>query len=307
MKIIHHISTWVMVGLLVVLVLGLGALFKYQLKSNNSNSNWKAELTAQNKTYEDQMSKGQVPQQVVDSYQNIIAENNYRIEHNVPPISSDSLWGFVIMVAGTTSLITLFSIIIGSGIVSSEFSAGTIKLLLIRPSKRWKILLSKYLTVIIYTLAMLILLFVTSFLWGGLLFGFKGVTTPYLESNNGHFTEVNIFVHILTVYGYACVKLIMMVTFAFMISTLFRNNALAIGLAIFFMFVGSTIVAALSSYGYTWVKYILFANTDLTQYVNGTPVVSGMTLRFSVIVLIVYFVIFNVISWLGFTKRDAVS
>lgn len=307
MKIFHHISTWIMIGLLIICVIGMGALYKYELNSASTNSDWKTELTQQNKNLEEQMSKPQFPEQAKSAYYKVIDENNYRIEHNVPPIADNSLWGFIIKAAGLTSLISLFAIIIGSGIVSNEFSSGTIKLLLIRPSKRWKILLSKYLTVLISALAMLIILFVTSFLFGGLLFSFKGVTVPFLESNNGHFTEVNIFVHILTVYGYSCVKLIMMVTFAFMISTLFRNNALAIGLAIFLMFAGTVIVSTLTELGYKWVKYVLFANTDLTQYVNGNPVVQGMTLKFSIIVLLVYFVIFNVISWVSFMKRDAVS
>jgi ABC-2 type transport system permease protein len=35
--------------------------------------------------------------------------------------------------------------------------------------------------------------------------------------------------------------------------------------------------------------------------------VKGMTMTFSIIVLIVYFIFFNVISYLGFTKRDIVA
>ncbi len=58
---------------------------------------------------------------------------------------------------------------------------------------------------------------------------------------------------------------------------------------------------------FNWSKYILFANTDLTQYSTGKPLVEGMTIEFSIIVLIVYFVIFNVISYIGFTKRDIVA
>ncbi|MBE3554796.1 MAG: ABC transporter permease, partial [Thermicanus sp.] len=68
---------------------------------------------------------------------------------------------------------------------------------------------------------------------------------------------------------------------------------------------GSTIVAALSRYG--WVKYILFANTDLRQYFDGTPLVEGMTLSFSITVLLAYFLIFNLLSWILFMKRDVAS
>ncbi len=58
---------------------------------------------------------------------------------------------------------------------------------------------------------------------------------------------------------------------------------------------------------YNWSKYILFANVNLNQYIDGEPLVKGMTMTFSIIVLIIYFVIFNVISYIGFTKRDIVA
>ena len=108
--------------------------------------------------------------------------------------------------------------------------------------------------------------------------------------------------HILTTYGYGCVSLLMMVTFAFTISTVTRNNSLAVGISLFLMFSGSMLVEILKNY--SWVKYILFANTDLTQYINGTPVIAGMTISFSLTVLAAYFIIFNAISWIVFSKRD---
>lgn len=58
---------------------------------------------------------------------------------------------------------------------------------------------------------------------------------------------------------------------------------------------------------FSWSKYILFANTNLKQYISGVPLVKGMTMSFSIIVLIVYFIIFNVTSLLVFNKRDVAA
>lgn len=58
---------------------------------------------------------------------------------------------------------------------------------------------------------------------------------------------------------------------------------------------------------FEWVKYILFANTDLTQYFDGSPLVSDMTLGFSIVVLAVYFIVFHVLAFGAFTKRDIAS
>src|SRR5699024_12031811 len=98
---------------------------------------------------------------------------------------------------------------------------------------------------------------------------------------------------------------IIMATFAFMISTVFRSSSFAIGLSIFFMMAGNQIVFAFAEY--QCAKYILFANTDLQQYTNGNVLIGSMTLGFSISVLIGYYVIFIGLSWLIFTKRDIAS
>ena len=196
-------------------------------------------------------------------------------------------------------------IIIAAGIVAGEFNSGTIKLLLIRPLKRWKILVSKYLAVLLFALDALIILFIASFIVGGIVYGFSGASQPYLGFRDGNVIEINMLWHIFTTYAYACVNLLMMVTFAFMISTVFRNNSLAVGISLFLLFTGNALVGFLSQH--SWVKYILFANTNLMVYVDGAPVAKGMTMTFSLLVLAAYFIGFNVISWLVFSKRDVAA
>jgi len=294
-------STPIMLALLVVVVLIAGFILKANVPSITEE--WKTQLTQTNQTLQTQIALPQTgPGISKEQIQQEITTNTYRIDHDLPPIEGRSLWGFVIPVSTLISLVSLLTIIVGAGAIAGEFSDGTIKLLLSRPFKRWKILLSKYLSVLIFALAGLVTLFVASFLIGGMFYGFSGVSQPFLAYTDGAVHEVNMLWHIFTTYGYGCVSLLMMVTFAFAISTVTRNNSLAVGISLFLMFTGSMIVNLLKDY--SWVKYILFANTDLTQYINGTPMVSGMTMSFSLIVLAVYFVIFNTTSWLVFSKRD---
>lgn len=304
MKIFRQLSTYIMIGLLIAFVIGSGVITKYSMEHKSTDIDWKTQLTEQNtqmqKSLTDIQTAGIAVEQSSAGIERIIKTNNYRIEHDLSP--KIQVWEFVTNSAPLISVISLLTIIIAAGIVAGEFNSGTIKLLLIRPLKRWKVLLSKYLAVLFFTLVALIVLFITSFLVGGILYGFSGINQPYLAFTNGNVTEVNMLGHIFTTYAYGCVNLLMMVTFAFMISTVFRNNTLAVGISLFLMFTGSVLVGLLSKY--TWVKYILFANTNLMAYKDGTPVVEGMTLTFSLLVLAAYFIVFNVISWLGFTKRD---
>ncbi|WP_241840497.1 hypothetical protein [Fictibacillus sp. S7] len=49
-------------------------------------------------------------------------------------------------------------------------------------------------------------------------------------------------------YGFASILLLMMATFAFMMSTIFRNSSLAIGFSIFLSMSGTVAVQLLSKY-----------------------------------------------------------
>jgi len=310
MKIFRQVSTYIMLGLLVAIVIGFGFISRTTSQPASTNTDWKTQLTQQNTEMQASLTQvktaGVAVEQTSAGLEKLIKINDYRIEHNLPPAQGKTVWGFVTEVSvGAISFISLFAIIIAAGIVAGEFNSGTIKLLLIRPLKRWKVLLSKYLAVLLFALDALILLFVASFLVGAIFNGFGGVSQPYLAYTNGNVTEVNMLLHIFTTYAYACVNLLMMVTFAFMISTVFRNNSLAVGISLFLMFTGGLLVTLLSKY--TWVKYVLFANTDLTVYTDGIPVIKGMTFNFSLLVLAAYFIIFNVISWVVFTKRDVAA
>jgi ABC-2 type transport system permease protein len=53
---------------------------------------------------------------------------------------------------------------------------------------------------------------------------------------------------------------------------------------------------------------LLFANIDLTRYLAGNdPIRPEMTLTFSIMMLVAYYVLFQLVSWLLFTKRDVAA
>lgn len=193
-----------------------------------------------------------------------------------------------------TMLVTIFSVIVAGDMVASEFTWGTIKLLLIRPASRSKILASKYMAVLLFVATLLVVHFITAYFTGLLLFGV-----------GGQVVEGATMGVVVRTYLLDAVNIVMAVTLAFMISTVFRSSSLAIGLSIFLLWTKDAIIMALVSLKYEWVKYFVFANTDLTPYIVGTkPLLPGMTLGFSVSVLVVYWLLFYGVSWLLFTKRD---
>lgn len=304
MKIYRRPGTWVMFGILLSILLIVGVFTKFIL-ADPPQSNWQERVIAQNTSIQATIAEASLPAPILERYQRDLKLNEYRLEQDVPPIETKSFWGYLTSSVNLISIVTLFTIVVAAGIVAGEFSWGTIKLLLIRPVSRSKILLSKYLATFLFGLVMLMALFAFSFAIGGSFFGASTITQPYLYFEGGEVVERNMFVHLLMQYGLSSVELLMMVTFAFMISTVFRSSSLAIGLVLFLMFTGTQLVQVLSQY--QWVKYILFANTYLAQHIEGTPIVEGMTMTFSLVVLAVYFIIFNTLSWIIFQKRDVAT
>ena len=303
-KIYKRMGTWVMIGILILVVALVGIFTKFVLDPG-SNADWKAQLSAENAQLTESLESAPMLEAQKRLLKERIALNEYRIEHDVEPIKRDSLWGYMVDATTFTGIAALFTIVIAAGMVASEFSWGTVKLLLIRPVSRTKIVLANYASNLLFALLMLLLLFSTSFLFGILFFGFGGAETPYLSYSNGRVIEQNMVTHIIELFGFRSIDLIMMVTLAFMISTVFRSSSLAIGISLFLMFTGPQLVQLLSQYD--WAKYILFANTDLQQYTTGTPLVEGMTMTFSIVMLLIYFALFAFLSLYIFKKRDVAA
>ncbi|MGV2806151.1 ABC transporter permease, partial [Clostridium perfringens] len=50
--------------------------------------------------------------------------------------------------------------------------------------------------------------------------------------------------------------------------------------------------------------YLLFLHLDLSGYIQSPVGPGGVGLGFSITILVVYCLLFMLISWLAFTKRD---
>lgn len=301
MKIYRRIGNLIMLAMLIGF-LGLTGILTKTEKSTPVKDNWKQELQTESAA----MKKSMKEEPMMKSYyERSIALNEYRISHDMKPLERKDQWSFIGDSTNAVQFILIFTIIVAGGTVASEFSWGTIKLLLIRPVSRTTILASKYVSTLLYALLMLIITFVSAWLIGGVFFGFDGSPQSYLSYVDGKVVEENMVWHMWKEYGFLSVTLLLMTTFAFMLSTVFRNSSLAIGFSIFLSLSGGLIVQFLSKY--EWVKYVLFANVDLKQYIDGTPLVKGMTMNFSLGVLAVYFIIFVGLSLVVFNKRDVAA
>lgn len=302
MKLWSRKSSWIMIILLALLLLASAAITKWigNTMDMDTTETWEQVEASQMASNLIELEGTNISEAQREYYEGEVAISEYRLENNVPPIEFDSMQQSVVDSHVMMSIVTLFTVIIAGGIVASEFSQGTIKMLLTRPVKRWKILTSKYIATMLYAVLLTIVLFIVTAIAGLIFYGISDGT--FLAWNGSEVVEGSFWLEGLKMLALSFASVWIIGTFAFMLGTVFRSSSLAIGLSIFLMFTGIQAVFLLANYEI--VKYYLFTHTDLTQYYTGFMPVEDITMTMSVIVLVAYFIIFMAISYLTFSKRD---
>lgn len=305
MKIYRRMRTWILVGLMAAFVLFVNFIEWHSDGKKAQGEGWRTALQQENQQYSEILKQHKLGEDDRMFYEKQIALNDYHLEQNIRS-TDGTMWDGVNGSANLMIVITIFTIIIAGDSLAGEFSSGTIKLLLIRPASRVKILVSKYISFLLFGMLLLLTLFVISVVMNGILYGFGYMDLPLISTTaEGEIIERNMVLNLWKTYMLNGVSTVMYVTMAFTISSAFQSSAMAIGFSIGALFAGNIVLEALQRFD--WSKYLLFANTDLTQYLNGHPFQEGMTLTFSITVLAVYFLVFNLISWLLFTRRDVAA
>ncbi|TWM50723.1 ABC transporter permease [Bacillus licheniformis] len=297
-------STWIVLSLLLVMTIAVAWMVSNGEKEKET-SNWKEQLTVQNAQYEREMRE---LSPAVPKYQFLkeeIAVNQYRLEHNLPPSAKYNVWTMLKELKPITTLIALIAIVLAANSIALEHSKGTIKFAIATPVKRWHYLLGKYLSILLNTVFMFAATLLFAFVLGYALLGLEG-SQYYLSYRSGEVIKMSMLKFLALDYGAALLNIIVLATLAFMISVILRSAVVSVGLSLFVFFTGSAITQFLAA-KFDWTKYTIFANSDLSQYIDGEPFIQDMTLSFSAAVIAVYFILFLAVSFWVFQKRDIVT
>lgn len=304
MKLWHKKGTWAMVAMLILVILVPAGITKYYEVKSPTEGSWQDIEQDAIQSYKETLAGEDLTEEDKAYFQEQMAISEYRLANDAPSQKDSSLASFMSFTSGMLTLVTLFTVITAASIVSSEFSTGTIKMLLTRPMSRAKVLTSKLLTTFLFGLLLYVVNVVVSALIGLVLFGMG--TGVELEMVNGQVVEKAVWSDLAYHYLLSGGDFVMSTLFAFLIGSVFRSSSLAIGLTMFLSFTGGMIVMFLSRYDI--VKYIWLTHSDLTQYEHGGgSMIADVTLPFSLTVLAIYAVVFLVISYSTFMKRDVMA
>lgn len=239
----------------------------------------------------------------------------YRLENNIEVNVADNKEGFEALDVNFWSvcfasnslikIVGMLIIVITGGALANEFSSGTIKFLLINPVKRWKILLSKYIMSITFGYIIIFTMYILSILLSMLFFGTDMISAEYISYIDGKIVVTNGFFELFKTYMLSSINVVVMATLAFSISSLVRSASLAIGISLFSLLSGNVIISILKEgLAIDWTRYLLFANTDLAKIASGNSIYTNHSLTFAIGVIAVHLIVFFLIAWDGFTRRE---
>jgi ABC-2 type transport system permease protein len=309
-----------LVVLLILLV--LIPLFAYgqytqqeRMRAESGIDDWRVHLQQQIADTERRLQSKHISDEYKQVLKMQIEQDRYYLERNINPSETGAMtFTRVFIQFGSQLFLPLLVIVVASDIVSSEHTDGTIKLLLTRPVKRWKILLSKYITLLLFTALTVMAMGVSSYLISGLFFGYKGWDAPMFTGFslvNGALdtTAVQMIPQwklVLMNYGLAFIGAITVATLSFMVSVLIRGTAAGMGVMMAVL-IGGTILVQLAS-DFPLAKYLFVTHLRLTDYINGTPLpIPDLTLPFSLAVLAIWTLGALIVSFATFRRRDVLA
>ena len=244
--------------------------------------------------------------------------------HSAKTLARDSL-------ASVASIIIIALIIVTANNIALEYSSGTIRLLLIRPRKRSKIILSKFCalftTGVIVSLAVFIVVIVVSIILNGAVYGVWDMFTSDLICFSS-VIKISSLLYSLAKLFLPLLSGLFLLSLAFMMAVVTRKAALAIIAPIVVNSMGSIIQMFAMNYAgkYPVLKFTIlpyldlgpylvspvsnFATTDLnlTSLVNGMygslALNSGLSALTGAIVILIHAGLLFALGFIAFRKQQ---
>lgn len=214
---------------------------------------------------------------------------------------------FMNVISDNLVFFVIFIIMIAGSIVAEEFNKGTIKMLLIRPYQRWKILLSKYIASLLMLLFIIVVIIFSQYIIGGIIFGFASYKIPAIVYNftSNSIVEMSMLKYLLLNIGSILPYLLIILTLAFTVSTVFTSTSLAITLSFIIIFFSSLINNLIIVNNVKILRFFPTMCWDLSDFLfGGQPIFEYSTLNLCLTVDITTLILMLIISFFTFKIKN---
>jgi len=308
--------------LLIIIFVGLfvyGESYMYEKTLERFDSiaedeeySWEALASQQLANLENRLDSPYISEEGKKSTEIQMSQLEYFIDTGINPITpSGGKFAEEFINRSMILFMPLLIIILSADLVSSEFSQGTIRMLLTRQVPRWKVLLSKYIALLLMSTFIILMIAFLSLVISGVFFGRWGFQEPVATGfkliggslNTTAVVLISRLKSIVLSYSLAWYVALVIATITFMISTIFRSASTVIGILMAALIGGQFLQFFLSEW--VVIKYFFVSNLNLPNYLSGSfQPIEGMGLIFSMSVLFIWTILSLVISFIIFIKQD---
>lgn len=249
---------------------------------------------------------------ITTNLNNSIKLDWYSLNTNIPqPQYQNSARNTVNSFVGAyVIIITIFILIITGGIVSSEFSKNTIKLLMVRPVSRFKIILSKLLSVLIIGYVILFISLILLTIVSGILFGFSDFGNPILKISSGTVVTQNYLLSLISHSLFYSISMVFITCIAFMLSILTKSTAVSVALSLLTFICATPLALVLLSKNIIWITktpipYMCLPTISIIKVLsNMFGSVCILNTSLGAIEIMILSLIFLIIGFVYFIKKD---
>jgi len=244
-------------------------------------------------------------------------EIQLRMEKTQPDNKHNAFY-LLTMFFGTAGsfFLPLIIILVASEAISGEYSLGTIKLLLIKPFSRIKLFLSKYTALMIYGMFVFITVSILGYIIGGLFVGFGGagltriVGRTLTGSNFNYFQDytnaflISNFQYLLLTLGLFLILLTAIVAFSMLVSVFTKSATISLVATMALVIFGNGVSSIFRSF--EGAKYLLMPHLNILSHLEGNFMYPGITLTFSIVIIVVYAAICLAGGMYSFKRKDII-
>ena len=289
-------------------------ILNYRLKYNISNSN--TYLNRALETYQEDITYINNYKEIKDykdklRYNELLSElnlNKYIFIHKSNQKKENSLNYQLRTIVDDYELFIIIIILIVSNIlIGEEFSKGTIKLLLVKPYKRTKILLSKYLTGIIIFLGIITSIIIFQLIAGGILLDFNSLkdSIAIYNYNTKEIITINIFIYMLIRIMCKIPMLIVIQTICFVLEIILNSPPAAFSITMLIYTFSEVINKIAITYNIKAMQLLVSINWNFKDYLfGGLSPYKYISLKKSILIVLFYVIILLGIMFKTFEKKN---
>lgn len=196
--------------------------------------------------------------------------------------------------------VPLILMIVTSGLVTDEYKDGTLQTVMLQAVKKWKFILSKYIMAVLFTVMVIALMMLSTFVMAYSIFG-KGDLVVYINTLN-FFKSADAFHRICWAFASGTVAMVFYSVVSVTLAIFVKDSAKTWIAAALFLIITNLLlkvdlgVAVLNNYFFpklidTWQQLFYFETNWLSIGVNNT-------------ILIIYCLIFATAGTYFFNKKD---